>query len=332
MVVRRAGGGRVGPALAAPGSSRRPRGRIPELSKSKPGARVESTCEARAGTAPGPGRAARAPPLLMNWTLLLLGLAATSVAMAACWLLQRRGRVPVGAVDVVWTLAVPALVGALALAGGGWWPRRALLAALVGLWGARLARHLVARLAREGEDSRYRRLRDQLGAGYQRWLLVFFLAQALIATVLAGSLVPLVEAPVEGWRLADALGLAVWLGAVVGEGVADRQLARWKADPDRSGRTCRAGLWRYSRHPNYFFEWLHWVGYACMALGLAWGWVAWLAPLLMLVLVLRVTGIPPTEAQALARRGEDYRAYQRTTNAFFPGPVRSDPALRSSPR
>ena len=108
----------------------------------------------------------------------------------------------------------------------------------------------------------------------------------------------------------------------VGESVADRQLSAWRADPANRGRTCRAGLWGYSRHPNYFFEWIHWLAYPTLAVGLPYGWVAWFAPALMLYLVLKVTGIPPTEAQSLRSRGDDYRAYQRTVNAFFPGPRR----------
>jgi steroid 5-alpha reductase family enzyme len=84
------------------------------------------------------------------------------------------------------------------------------------------------------------------------------------------------------------------------------------------GHTCRDGLWRYSRHPNYFFEWLHWWAYVPLSLGAAGGWATILAPLVMLFFLFCVTGIPATEAQALQSRGADYRQYQRTTSAFFP--------------
>ncbi len=90
------------------------------------------------------------------------------------------------------------------------------------------------------------------------------------------------------------------------------------APPANRGRTCRRGLWRYSRHPNYFFEWLHWWAYALIAWGAAFVWVTVAAPFVMLVFVLFISGIPPTEARALASRGEDYRRYQRETSAFFP--------------
>jgi steroid 5-alpha reductase family enzyme len=109
----------------------------------------------------------------------------------------------------------------------------------------------------------------------------------------------------------------LWLIAVAGEAVADAQLAAFRADASNKGKTCRAGLWRYSRHPNYFFEWTHWLAYAVM---LPEDWRVWVSPALMLYFLLRVSGIPATEAQALRSRGEDYRRYQRETSMFVPWP------------
>ena len=111
---------------------------------------------------------------------------------------------------------------------------------------------------------------------------------------------------------------------VVGETVADRQLLAFKRDPANRGRTCRTGLWRTSRHPNYFFEWILWCGFGLLGYAAPWGWTGLAAPLLILCSIVFVTGIPPTEAQALASRGDDYRAYQRTTSAFVPWPPRRD--------
>ena len=123
----------------------------------------------------------------------------------------------------------------------------------------------------------------------------------------------------------DLAAVVLVITGVVGETVADRQLAAFKRDPAGRGRACRRGLWRYSRHPNYFFEWILWCGFGCFGLAGPWGWAGLLAPAFILYSILRVTGIPPTEAQALATRGEDYRLYQRTTSAFLPWPPRSDP-------
>ncbi len=124
--------------------------------------------------------------------------------------------------------------------------------------------------------------------------------------------------PRPTFSLWELVGLLVWLGAVVGEGLADWQLARFKSEPGNRWKTCREGLWRYSRHPNYFFEWLHWCAYVPMGVGVPGGWITLLNPAIMLVFLLWVSGIPWAEAQALATRGEDYRAYQRTTSAFIP--------------
>ena len=113
-------------------------------------------------------------------------------------------------------------------------------------------------------------------------------------------------------------GLVLWAVTLAGEAVADRQLEVFRRDPASRGRTCRSGLWRYSRHPNYFFEWLVWVAYFVFALASPWGWATVYCPALMLYFLFRVTGIPATEEQAVRSRGDDYRDYQRTTSAFVP--------------
>ena len=111
---------------------------------------------------------------------------------------------------------------------------------------------------------------------------------------------------------------ALWAIALAGESLADRQLDAFRRDPANRGRTCRVGLWSWSRHPNYFFEWLVWVAYWLFACASPWGWTTLFCPALMLYFLFRVTGIPATEAQALRTRGDDYREYQRTTSAFVP--------------
>jgi steroid 5-alpha reductase family enzyme len=119
-----------------------------------------------------------------------------------------------------------------------------------------------------------------------------------------------------------ALAVLTWCGSVAGEALADRQLARFRADPNHRGRTCRAGLWRYSRHPNYFFEALHWVSYPLLAIGAPFAALAWLGPLVMFFFLRFLSGIPFTEAQALRTRGEDYRDYQHRTSMLIPWPPR----------
>ncbi|MFC1525560.1 DUF1295 domain-containing protein [Candidatus Latescibacterota bacterium] len=237
--------------------------------------------------------------------------------MLALWLLQRRTG-DAGVADVGWALGVGLLSAVVLLDAGGPVTRRLAVAALVGAWSLRLGTHLlVDRVLSPGEDGRYQTLREKWGDRAQGKLLVYFLAQvplivlfSLPAWALGNS-----PAPLAGW---DWAGIAVSLVALMGERAADRQLAAHRADPGNRGRTCRTGLWSYSRHPNYFFEWLYWCGLAAMALGASHGWVGLLPPLLLYYLLRRVTGIPYTEMRAVARRGEDYRQYQRTTSAFFP--------------
>jgi steroid 5-alpha reductase family enzyme len=126
-----------------------------------------------------------------------------------------------------------------------------------------------------------------------------------------------------GFNLFDIAGLILWLIGLTTEAIADAQLRRFKSQPTNRGQVCDRGLWRYSRHPNFFGEWLMWCAYALIASSAPDGYWAWFAPALMLLLITRVSGIPPTEAQSLRSRGDAYRAYQRRTSAFVPLPPRA---------
>jgi steroid 5-alpha reductase family enzyme len=120
--------------------------------------------------------------------------------------------------------------------------------------------------------------------------------------------------------------LAIGVLSIAGESLADWQLSRFRSQAANRGQVCNHGLWRYSRHPNYFFEWLHWWAYVCFAISnWPWGCLTLLGPLTMWYLITRVTGIPPTEAQSLKSRGEAYRRYQQTTSPFFPWFPRNQP-------
>jgi steroid 5-alpha reductase family enzyme len=244
----------------------------------------------------------------------LLGWAVLAPAFAALWGLQLRTR-DASFVDVGWAAGL----GALALAAAAFLPgepaRRVLVGAMGAIWSLRLAAHLYFdRVRGKPEDGRYAGMRASWGADANRNFFFFFQAQAVLDVLLSLPLLALcsLRGPLGPF---DAAGAVVWLVAVSGEAVADRQLASFRADTANKGRTCRAGLWGMSRHPNYFFEWLHWLAYSVMAPA---DWRVWTSPALMLFFLLRVTGIPATEAQALKSRGDDYRDYQRTTSMFVP--------------
>lgn len=249
---------------------------------------------------------------------IALGWAAVALLLSAFWLYARAVR-NATIVDLGWTLGVGLIAVLGAATGQGPWRPRVLVACLTGLWALRLAWHLYRdRLRGQPEDGRYQALRARWGALANTWFFWFFQAQAFLAALFALPALLAMSRPGPDWRLSDGLGTAIWLAAVLGESLADWQLARFRHAPQNRGRTCRAGLWKYSRHPNYFFEWLHWWAYVAIAWPADWGWTAAFAPLLMLYFLFKVTGIPATEAQALTSRGDDYREYQRTTSAFFP--------------
>ena len=177
---------------------------------------------------------------------------------------------------------------------------------------------LVDRVLGKAEDARYRRLRQKWDERQDGRLFLYFQLQAAAVALFSLPFLVLMQNPRPTFGLWELAGALVWLVAVTGEAVADRQLAQFRAKPRNRDRVCREGLWRYSRHPNYFFEWLHWWAYVVMGVGLPNWWVTLVGPLVMGWALLKVTGIPPNEEQAVASRGEEYRIYPRTTSAFFP--------------
>lgn len=263
----------------------------------------------------------------MSWTFvdpvpLLMGWAFAAALQLGLYLRMLRTR-NAGLVDVGWALSLGLLGPGLALLYDGDPWRRLALGVLVGAWGLRLAWHLwTDRVKGQPEEGRYVHLREHWGHRANLHFLWFFQAQALLAVVLSLPFAYAASAAsgVPTWT--DLLALALCGTGVVGETIADRQLQRFKRDPDSRGRTCRRGLWAWSRHPNYFFEWCIWLGFGALGLAAPGGWIGLLAPALMLLSILKVTGIPPTEAQALRSRGEDYRRYQREVSAFVPLPPR----------
>jgi steroid 5-alpha reductase family enzyme len=231
-----------------------------------------------------------------------------------------------GLVDLGWTVGIGAGAIFLASVAGGAPDRRWLTALLAAVWSLRLGSYVAKdRVLGAEEDARYAMLREKFGDRQNAWFFVFFQIQAVWVAMFAAAMLPAMYLDVPLWQWYDLAAVGVWAVAVGGESLADRQLSRWKRDPAHQGRTCRAGLWHYSRHPNYFFEWVHWFNYALLAAGWIWALAALAGPAVMLVLLFKVTGIPYTEKRAVAHRGDDYRQYQRTTSVFVPWPPKSDP-------
>jgi steroid 5-alpha reductase family enzyme len=252
--------------------------------------------------------------------LLLAVYLLSAVAMALAFVGARRAG-KIGYVDVAWAGLMALSAVLVAGMASGTPLSRALVALFGGAWALRLSWYLWGRVSREAEDGRYVALSARFGDAALPFF-VYFQMQALVVALFALPFAVVATRATDpaSWQvLAAAL---LWLVAVGGEGLADRQLARFRADPAHRGRTCREGLWAWSRHPNYFFEWLHWFAYPLLAYGHPHWWLALSGPVLMLLFLYRLSGIPWTEAQALRSRGDDYRRYQAEVSAFLPLPPR----------
>ena len=256
--------------------------------------------------------------MTLELALLFMGGLGASLLMGILWGIQYRDG-DAGIADVGWAGAIALLALIYSLAIDGFLPRQLLLAAMGSLWGGRLGFYLfVDRIRAGNEDGRYQMLRAAWGDKTQTNFFLFFQFQAVLIFVFSLPFLIAARQPLQIWRVWDSLGLLIWCIAILGELVADRQLAGFRRLPENTGRTCRTGLWRYSRHPNYFFEWIHWWSYVVIALGAPYGKLTILVPLFMFLLLFQITGIPYTEKRAVLSRGEDYRRYQRETSAFFP--------------
>ena len=285
----------------------------------------------------------------------LLSVAIVFAAKTLAWLIQLRTR-NAGLVDAIWGWTLGGLAPLYALLGTAPTEVRVLLALLGGLWGLRLGAHLWRRNYGKPEDWRYARFRRQWGAGGAGGtapersamgagagasaasrthsfantvsaadvkMFWFFQFQNIFTLLLSASafLIPAYRSDSPP-ALCLGLSVLIWIGAVAGEGIADVQMERFRANPDNKGRVCRDGLWRYSRHPNYFFECLHWLAYVPLALGAPWGWLSLAAPLVMAWLLLKLSGVPMLEAE-MAKRKAGYTEYMHSTSVLIPLPPKT---------
>ncbi len=260
----------------------------------------------------------------MTALLVELGLAWAIAAslQLVLWLVQQRTK-NAGIVDVGWAASFSLVIGVFAWRTtadpAAWFP----LFLVVAAWSLRLTAYLISRgAAQSPEEGRYVDLRSRWGAAASWKFFVFFQAQAALTGVLSAAfVVPFVVAPWDsGWL--RGIGILVSLSGVAGESIADAQLAQFKRT--NKGKVCDVGLWSWSRHTNYFFEWCVWVGYAVygVAFGAA-GLITIVPQAIILGSILGVTGIPPTENQAVRSKGDAYRDYQKRVSRFVPLPPKS---------
>lgn len=222
-----------------------------------------------------------------------------------------------GIVDIFWAfnfLVIAIIIWVLA---DGYEPRKNVVCILAALWSLRLGFYLLKRVGShlKEEEGRYKKLREEWN---DTKFFFFFQMQAVSNVMLSIPFFIIALNPEPHMSIVEYIGAGMWVLSIIGEGLSDYQLAAFKKDPANKGKVCQAGLWNYSRHPNYFFQFMIWVSVLIFALPSPYGWLAVICPLSIGYLIFKVTGIPMTEEQAVRSKGELYKEYQRTTSAFVP--------------
>lgn len=251
---------------------------------------------------------------------------ALATVMSLAWLIEQRTGNS-GWIDVTWTAGLGGIGVVAALLPSS--PavttnRQWLIASLVLVWAVRLGWHISVRTTKITEDPRYRKLKLDWGRDASRNLFWLLQAQAALSVPMAVSIVLAAWNPAPRFTFIDLIAILLFIVALAGSATADRHLAAFKERTRGSGEVCDEGVWAWSRHPNYFFEWLIWLSVALFAIELSgnwlWGYLAFIGPICMFWLLRYVSGVPPLEQHMVAKYGERYMAYQQSTSVFFPVP------------
>lgn len=255
----------------------------------------------------------------MDWDLFLWAWLITTPIMLGLWFAYHWYHRNGALADVGFCVGFGLVSIGLGLMTTGDVGHRLVVAAMGAGYSFRLGIYMFStRIVNATEDPRYQLIREKLGPRAEWWIFAYFMGQSVAVAIFSVPLLVLMANPHDAWSLWEMAGIMVWVVGVGGETIADYQLNCFRRQPSNKGKTYRKGLWRYSRHPNYFFEGVHWCAYVFMSVGISKAWLTLIGPILMIGALLKVSGIPFAEAQALASRGNDYREYQRTTNAFIP--------------
>lgn len=254
--------------------------------------------------------------------VLLANAAVVAVLMVGLWLVSLAVK-DASIVDIFWGMGFVVVAWVTLLVADGEPARQALLVALTTIWGLRLAGYLAWRNLGKGEDFRYQAMRRRQGGRFWIWSLFMVFG-------LQGALMWVVSLPVQAGQVPDSpgliwldfVGVAFWAVGLFFEAVGDVQLARFKADPASKGKVMDRGLWRYTRHPNYFGDFMVWWGLYLIALATVDAWWSIVGPIVMSILLIRVSGAALLE-KSLKKRRAGYEEYVRRTAAFFPRPPRA---------
>jgi len=249
-------------------------------------------------------------------SIALFSWAAVSIIMAIVWLwaLKLKNN---GVVDIFWAFNFIVIALIIWLLADGNSARKNLVCALAAIWSLRLGIYLLIRVGSHlsEEEGRYKKLREEWS---NTKFFFFFQMQAFSNVVLAIPFFIIAQNKSEGISFVEYIGAALWLLCILGEGLSDWQLHHFKQQTENKGKVCQFGLWNYSRHPNYFFQFSIWIAVLIFALSSPYGWMAVICPLSIGYLLFKVTGIPMTEEQAIRSKGKAYEDYQETTSVFVP--------------
>lgn len=237
------------------------------------------------------------------------------IGLWVVYLFQRNA----GIVDIGWSVGFLITAWSYFFLGNGDFLKMSVMTLMATIWAARLTSYLFSRFRSDNEDARYTYMREQWGGGSKNLLfLMIFIFQGVLVVALSMPFFLVSYGSHSEWSWWEFWGIVIWFLGVAGESFADSQLALFNKDPNNKEKVCKNGLWRFSRHPNYFFESVVWIGFFLFAVPSDWGWLSIISPSIILLLLLKGSGIPATEAQSLRSKGDLYRDYQRTTSAFIP--------------
>ena len=255
--------------------------------------------------------------------LPLISFASVSIVMIIVWIWAYRIK-NAGVVDIFWAFNFLVIGGVIWLLADGFETRKNIVCILAAIWSLRLGIYLMIRVGShlDVEEGRYKQLREEWAPNSNLKFFVFFQMQALSNVFLAIPFFIIALNPTPQLSIVEYIGAGMWLLSIIGEGLSDWQLKQFKKDPANKGNVCESGFWNYSRHPNYFFQLMIWISVLIFALSSPYGWISVVCPLVIGLLIFKVTGIPMTEEQSLRSKGELYKEYQRTTSVFIPLPKR----------
>ena len=256
-------------------------------------------------------------PLLLK--TILICLASCSGVMLIIWLWAYTIK-NAGVVDIFWAFNFTIVAGLIWYLADGFEMRKNLICGLAGLWSLRLGIYLLKRVGShlETEEGRYKALREEWKPNPNFKFFIFFQMQAMSNIFLAIPFFLIAMNKDPQISMVEYIGAGMFFLSIIGEGLSDFQLNRFRNNKANKGKVCEDGLWNYSRHPNYFFQLMIWTSVFIFSLGTPYGWISIVCPLVIGLLIFKVTGIPMTEEQSLRSKGDLFREYQRTTSVFVP--------------